>query len=210
LDEHLRVVELMHDLSPLAPRGRGAGGEGDALAPAAPPERLGRYLLYEELGRGASATVYRAYDPRFDREVALKVLRRDRVPAADAADRFARDARIAAQLRHPNIVPLHETGEEAGVCYIDMELVRGETLDTRLRRGRVPVRDAAELVRQIALALDYAHGRGIIHRDVKPSNILLTAEDAEERRGEEQGVPLRPSAVSLPMLTDFGLARRDT
>src|SRR5205814_1537079 len=108
------------------------------------------------------------------------------------AARFQHDAQIVAQLRHPNIVPLHETGEDAGWRYIDMELIEGETLETRLRRrpGQpMDFRDTAELVQKVATALAYAHQRQIVHRDVKPSNILIDAQ------GE-------------PQLTDFGLARR--
>jgi WD40 repeat protein len=127
-----------------------------------------------------------------NREVALKVLRLDQGQGRDVEERFERDARIVAHLRHPNIVPLHETGEHGGLRYIDMELIDGETLERRLegRPGRpLACREAAELVRQLAAALDYAHQAGVVHRDVKPANILL------DRRGE-------------PQLTDFSLARR--
>jgi serine/threonine protein kinase len=160
----------------------------NATAPAH-PERIGRYVIREHLGQGASGTVYRAYDPKFDREVALKVLRSDRASGAEFADRFEREARIAAQLRYPHLVPVHETGAHAGERYIDMELVRGETLEARLKRAPMKPREAAELVRKLAAALNYAHGLGIVHRDVKPSNIVI------DKRGE-------------PQLTDFGLARR--
>src|SRR5262249_41212359 len=125
-----------------------------------------------------------------DREVALKVLRQDRTAVGDRDERFQRDAIIAAQLRHPHIVTLHEVSEHDGLRYIDMELVLGETLSERLGRGPSPLPDPAGLVRKVALALDYAHGLGIVHRDVKSANILL------DQHGE-------------PRLTDFGLARRN-
>jgi WD40 repeat protein/tRNA A-37 threonylcarbamoyl transferase component Bud32 len=159
-----------------------------ALAPR--ENRVGRYILLELLGEGASGTVYRARDPKFNRDVALKVFRIARPVGADSTERFEREGRIASQLRHPHIVPVHDTGEHEGRPYIDMALVRGESLESRLARGPVAFRDAAELVRKLADALDYAHGFSIIHRDVKPANVLL------DERGE-------------PQLTDFGLARRE-
>jgi WD40 repeat protein/tRNA A-37 threonylcarbamoyl transferase component Bud32 len=183
LDEQLRVVELMHGFA------RKPGPALSTATPIVPLGRLGRYQIHEMLGQGASATVYRAYDSRTDREVALKILRDDAPLLPDTIDRFLRDARIAAQLRHPHIVPLHETDEIGGLRYIDMELVPGASLEVRLQSAPLTFRESATLVRKVALALDYAHGQGIIHRDVKPSNILL------DERGE-------------PQLTDFGLARR--
>jgi serine/threonine protein kinase/WD40 repeat protein len=152
--------------------------------------RVDRYEIEEELGRGGFAIVYRAFDPKFQRRVALKVLRSDWLAGDDFQERFDRDARIAAQLRHANIVPLHEAGSDGDVRYIDMELVDGESLDRRLKReGKpVPARVAAEITLKIALALDHAHQAGIVHRDVKPSNILL------DSHGQ-------------PQLADFGLAR---
>src|SRR6185437_8446084 len=154
-----------------------------------PPDFIGRYRIKSVLGRGASAVVYQAYDPKFDRWVALKVLR-DPAPSPDLAARFARDAHILARLRHPNIVPLHDAGQREGLRYLDMELIEGESLEERLRGGATPynLRQAAELVQRLALALDYAHEAGVVHRDVKPANVMLDAQ------GE-------------PQLTDFGLAR---
>jgi WD40 repeat protein len=166
-------------------------GQLRAVGEIPPPAGIGRYQIQGTLGRGASATVFQAYDPKFNREVALKVFHLDPTTGADAVKRFLRDARIAAQLRHPNIVPLHETGEHGDRHYIDMELVRGETLEARLRHRHgeaLGFRDMALLVHKIATALDYAHQAGIVHRDVKPSNILM------DERGE-------------PQLADFDLAR---
>ena len=174
---------LNPDKEPLAQSLRGEA--------AGPSSRLGRYTVLEILGRGSSSVVYMAHDPKFDRDVALKVFRFDPFGSTDAAERFDRDARTAAQLRHPNIVPLHDTDELEGFRFIDMELIRGETLAARLERRKgqpCEPREAAELIRKVAEALDYAHRAGIIHRDVKPSNILL------DESGE-------------PQLTDFGLAR---
>ena len=154
--------------------------------------KLGRYTITGVLGRGCSSVVYRAYDPKFGRQVALKVSHSEALGTGDARVRFERDARIAAQLRHPNIVPLHETGEHGGLCYIDSELITGETLEAQLndQTGRpTDLVKSADLVRKIADALDYAHRAGIVHRDIKPSNILI------DQQGE-------------PQLTDFGLARQ--
>jgi len=183
-------LELIQELHELAQARLVNGSPPPSLMPAA----VGRYQILRYLGRGASALVYRAHDPKFDRDVALKVIRADESAHPDTVDRFYRDARIAAQLRHPNIVPLHETGEDSGQHYIDMELVRGQSLEECLRElGRQPMapRQAAHLVQKIAAALHYAHEAGIIHRDIKPSNILI------DEHGE-------------PQIADFGLARRLT
>jgi WD40 repeat protein len=156
-----------------------------------PGIRLGRYTILGILGRGASAVVYRAFDAKLTRDVALKVIHAEGAGDADLVDRFERDARIAAGLRHPNIVPLHGIGEHDGLRFIDSMLISGETLEARLRRDKgrpLDAVEAAELVGKIAEALDYAHRAGIVHRDVKPSNILI----------DEQGEP---------QLTDFSLAR---
>jgi WD40 repeat protein len=193
LEERLEAAEALYRLAQEQP----GAAPPDAAGPAGLPSHLGRYRIDGVLGAGVSAVVYRAYDPKFRRAVALKVVRCDHPGGAgtDSLRRFERDARIAAGLRHPNIVPLHDTGEQASpfgtLRYLDMELIEGESLERRLERcpGRpLPFREAAELVYKLAAALDYAHQAGIVHRDVKPSNILL-----DQRRE--------------PQLTDFGLAR---
>ena len=150
--------------------------------------RVGRFQLRELLGGGGFGQVFRAYDPRLDREVALKVLKQSQ-PNARVMERFFREARAAAQLDHPGIVPLHDAGRDAGRCWIAYQFVPGPTL-SRLRDLRPPdFEAAARLVRDLAEALDHAHRRGVFHRDVKPANVLV---DDEGR----------------PRLTDFGLARR--
>jgi serine/threonine protein kinase/WD40 repeat protein len=190
-----RRPELAAALEPLLEAAEALAelGSGPATADAGPPQVpafIGRYRIDGVLGRGASAVVYRAFDPKLGRSVALKVFH-GRLPGAGGApDRFRQAALIAARLRHPNIVPLHDAGDEAGLRYLDMELVEGETLERRLqqRPGPWDAREAAGLVRAVAGALDYAHREGVIHRDVKPSNLLLGAD-------------------GRPQLTDFDLAR---
>jgi len=150
---------------------------------------LGGYSLVEELGRGGMATVYKAYQPRLERWVAVKVLD----PAytaddSDALDRFRREARAIAGLRHPNVLTVYDYGEEDSMAYIVMEYVEGGTLTDRLRGEPFKPQRAVEISMGVGRALAYAHDRGIIHRDVKPANILLPRED-------------------WPLLADFGLVK---
>jgi eukaryotic-like serine/threonine-protein kinase len=152
------------------------------------PARLGRFELIEEVGRGATGIVYRARDPELDRVVAVKVVKASLHESEEAARRFLRGARQAARLRHPGIVAVYEVGRIDGVCCLVREYVDGTTLAERLAAGRADPRDAAELAALVAEALDHAHRRGVIHRDVKPSNILL------DREGR-------------PLLADFDLSR---
>jgi serine/threonine protein kinase len=135
--------------------------------------RLGRFELIEAVGVGAFGSVYKARDPQLDRVVAIKVLRAGSLATAEDRDRFLRVARSVAQLRHPGIVPVHEVGEHDGVPYLVSDFVRGMTLADLLTAGRPPPREAARLVAAVAEALQYAHMRGVIHRDVTPSKILL-------------------------------------
>ncbi|MCP4959204.1 MAG: protein kinase [Actinomycetia bacterium] len=135
---------------------------------------LGGFRLIELLGQGAHGSVWRARQTRLDRDVAVKIL--DPGVARDpmAARRFEREGRAAASLDHPNVVPVFEAGEADGLVYLAMRLVAGETLEDRLAdRGAVPLDEAVEYLTPVADALDHAHARGVVHRDVKPSNVLL-------------------------------------
>jgi serine/threonine protein kinase len=147
----------------------------------APP----RYEILGEISRGGMGIVYRAWDPQLGREVALKVLSAEDGNTAEAHERFEREARLAAGLHHPNIVPVHDTGTWNGRDYIAMQLVDGTTLDA----AKADLRTSLACVRDAARALHYAHEQGIVHRDIKPSNLLL------DRQGRI-------------FVTDFGVARQ--
>ncbi len=132
-----------------------------------------RYLIERELGQGGMATVYLAQDVRHDRKVALKVLRAE-LAAILGGERFLHEIRTTANLQHPHILPLHDSGEADGIVYYVMPYVEGESLRDRLVRERqLPIEDAVRIAREVADALDYAHRKGVIHRDIKPENILL-------------------------------------
>jgi serine/threonine-protein kinase len=141
-------------------------------------EAFGRYRIIGELGRGAMGAVYRAVDPLIDREVAIKTLL-PTLPeeiAAEFRERFLREARSAGRLNHPNIVTVFDVGEQAGVAYIAMELLEGQSLQQMLReRRRLPFAHSADIAAQVADALDHARQFSIVHRDIKPANIMVAA-----------------------------------
>ncbi len=152
----------------------------------------GEYSLQRELGRGGMGVVYLARDVQLDRDVAIKVLASHLAHTAAAREQFVREARTAAGLSHPHIVPIHRVGEVRGFVFFVMSYVEGETLGERLRtRGPLPPADTTRVMREVAWALAYAHGRGIVHRDVKPDNILLEA------------------GTGRALVTDFGIAHAD-
>jgi serine/threonine-protein kinase len=156
------------------------------------PDRLraalaDRYMLERPLGQGGMATVYLAHDVRHNRKVAVKVLRPE-LAAAIGAERFLREIEVTANLQHPHILPLFDSGEAAGFLFFVMPYVEDESLRTRLDRdGALPLADAIRLMREVADALAYAHARGIVHRDIKPDNVMVSGRHA--------------------LVTDFGVAR---
>ncbi len=152
------------------------------------PEKIGRYIIKSELGRGGMATVYKAYDPRFEREVALKVLPREMMHDENFRVRFSREAKTIASLEHSAIVPVYDVGEEDDQPYFVMRYMTGGSLADQIEKGPISLREAARLMDRLGPALDQAHSKGVIHRDLKPGNILF------DPAGE-------------PYISDFGIAK---
>ncbi|MBN2387874.1 MAG: protein kinase [Anaerolineales bacterium] len=152
------------------------------------PENIGRYQVKAEIGRGGMATVYQAYDPRFEREVAIKVLPREMLHDPQFRIRFEREAKTIAMLEHPAIVPVYDFGEEDGQPFFVMRYMTGGSLADRMRPGPMSVAEAVRIFQRLAPALDQAHAKKIIHRDLKPGNILF------DQYGE-------------PYISDFGIAK---
>src|ERR1039458_10012796 len=140
----------------------------------APGTILGQYEIHSPLGAGGMGEVYRAHDTRLDREVAIKVLPESLTTDPDRLRRFEQEARAAAALNHPNILAVYQMATHDGVSYMVTELLDGETLRERLRRGPIPLRKAIDYAGQIAHGLAAAHDKGIVHRDLKPENLFIT------------------------------------
>lgn len=167
-----------------------AGDDVDRPEPHAPPHSFGPYELLGELGRGGMGVVYRARHVSLGRDVAVKFLAGGVCASTEQRRRFLAEARLAARIRHPRIVSIHDAGDRDGQLWCAMDLVDGDDLRALLRAGPLPVGEAVHLVAAIARAVEHLHDHGILHRDVKSSNILV-------------------DASGTPYLTDFGLARGD-
>jgi len=148
----------------------------------------GRYRIQRQLGSGSVGVVFLAHDPHIDRRVALKVLRPDLVTSEDFVQRFLKEARAIGRLSHPNIVTVYDVGKDHGTIYIAMEFLDGDPLIKLVGHKEFSEKEIVHLGIQVAVALDYAHGNGIVHRDIKPANIILTPEGSVK-------------------ITDFGIAR---
>jgi serine/threonine protein kinase len=151
-------------------------------------KNIGRYEIKKELGRGGMATVYLAFDPSFDREVAIKVLPREFLHNPQFLDRFQREIKTIAQLEHPSIVPVYDVGEHDGLPFFVMRYMPNGSLSDKIENGRLSLVDTARIVEKLASALSYAHRKGIVHRDLKPDNILFDEDN-------------------LPFISDFGIAK---
>jgi serine/threonine-protein kinase len=138
-----------------------------------PKQKFNRYEIIEELGIGGMATVYRAYDPLFEREVALKVLKRELLEESELRERFERETKIVAKLEHAAIVPVYDVGYDNGQLFYVMRYMTGGSLSERINEGRLDLEQVAYILVRLADALDYAHRKGIVHRDLKPGNILF-------------------------------------
>lgn len=149
---------------------------------------IGRFQIREKLGDGGFGDVYQAYDPRLDRDVALKVLK-EKDPGERVMQRFFREARAAARLKHPNIVGVLDSGSDGGRCWIAYEFVDGRTLSRLVESQRLSIAGAVAIARELAAAVEHSHEQGIFHRDLKPANVMIDARNH-------------------PHLIDFGLARR--
>jgi serine/threonine protein kinase len=156
--------------------------------PLQPGDLIGPYQIQEQLGTGGMATVYKAHHPRLDRYVAVKVMHPQFLEDENFHARFEREARVVARLEHPNIVPIYDFSDHERQPYLIMKYVDGRTLKQIVRKGAVSLDEILRIMNVIAGALDYAHQQGVLHRDVKPSNIII----------DENGTPY---------ITDFGLAR---
>src|SRR5262245_40102102 len=168
-------------------------------------QHLGRFEVLGVVGQGAFGTVYKARDPQLQRVVALKVPSTGQVVRPDDLARFSREARSAAQLRHPGIVSVYEVGAADDIPFLVSEFVEGINLADWLTARKPTFSEAARWVAELADALQYAHERGVVHRDVKPSNVML-----ELRPGvEKDGSRLAPASAYQLRVMDFGLARRD-
>jgi eukaryotic-like serine/threonine-protein kinase len=190
----LDCLEALERIAPAAAMQDGGAAESVAMSPEATPlpqaapRDFGNYELLEEIGRGGMGVVYKARQKELDRIVAVKMILASHQVAPEVVKRFQAEARAAAKLRHPHIVPIHEVGQVHGQHYFVMELIDGTSLAEQIARGGCDVAEAVRIIAAVARAVDQMHQQGIIHRDLKPANVLL------DRQGH-------------PYLADFGLAK---
>jgi serine/threonine protein kinase len=166
--------------------------------------RLGPYEILSPIGSGGMGDVYRARDNRLDRSVAIKIVR------GEFSERFEREAKAISALNHPHICTLYDVGSEEGVLYLVMELVEGETLSDRLRKGPLPGEQAVRIAAEIAAALDAAHRKGIAHRDLKPGNVMLTKAGVKLLDFGWAKIAAPPAAVGATMSMASPLTGRHT
>ena len=181
---------MVNDENPLPPRDGTIASKIVQHLDDAPLEmkEFGNYEILGEIARGGVGIIYKARQRGLDRVVALKLLQGGSSASQESVQRFLHEAQAAAKLQHPNIVPIHDFGTEDGMYYFTMDFVEGESLADRMARGPIPARETLEIVRQVADALHYAHEHGVVHRDIKPGNILI------DREGHVK-------------VTDFGIAK---
>src|SRR4030095_15116522 len=151
-------------------------------------QKFSRYEIREQLGEGGMATVYRAYDPMFEREVALKILKRESLNDIQVRERFERETKIIARLEHAAIVPVYDVGRDKDQLFFVMRYMSGGSLSDRIQIKPMTFTAIAYIIQRVAAALDYAHDKGVIHRDLKPGNILFDEYDN-------------------PYISDFGIAK---
>ncbi len=197
---------------PTMPLPSASAGPSDARRTAPPRPILGdRYELLEELGRGGMGVVYRAHDKTLGRDVALKVLQVAGRVDAETLGRFEREARAAAALDHPNIVRVYDVGAlPDGAPYYTMEMLTGQDLAHAITDGHISPKEAVEAVRQVSLALLYAHQKGILHRDLKPQNIFLRRDPESDAKSDAPTMPAgtpKAGGEVHALLLDFGLAK---
>ena len=187
------VIRLLHGcLSPVEQEEQLIGRESWQL-----PNPFGRFEVHEKIGEGAFGAVWKAFDPQLQRILAIKVLHPELRIASTVSHRFVKEARAAARLNHPNIVRIHDAGNVDGISYIAAEFVQGRKLEVLDRNGpRFDPHQSAELIAQLAAAISHSHSEGVIHRDIKPDNVLL-----------DVSIDTNGHSRTIPRLTDFGLAR---
>lgn len=193
-DDHDRMHQLAGSVAsrPDDPQQTKPASSLSGTSPARPGSVLryfGDYELLEEIARGGMGVVYKARQVRLNRVVAVKMILSGDLASTEDVRRFHSEAEAAARLSHPGIVPIYEVGEHEGQHFYSMAFVDGESLSRQINTSPLPPREAATLIRQVAMAVQYAHDVGVIHRDLKPANILL------DRDGQ-------------PLVADFGLARQ--